>query len=128
VVLEARSIGGDVADIEETEDGLRVTIRRSKTDQEGQGTTIAIVRGAGGSCPVRALGMARRRWDQRRTGFRPVGKGGRLGAERLTAKSVCDVVKAYAARIGLDEAAYGAHSLRSGFLTSAARRGRRSSR
>jgi len=36
---------------------------------------------------------------------------------------VCDLVKAYAGRIGLDEAAYGAHSLRAGFLTSAARRG-----
>jgi hypothetical protein len=44
----------DVADLEETDDGLRVTIRRSKTDQEGIGTTIAVVRG-GASCPVKAL-------------------------------------------------------------------------
>jgi len=35
----------DVADLEETEDGFRVTIRRSKTDQEGQGQTVAIMRG-----------------------------------------------------------------------------------
>jgi len=55
--------------------------------------------------------------------FRPVGKGGRVGAERLTARSVCDLVKAYAARVGLDAESFGAHSLRSGFLTSAARRG-----
>jgi hypothetical protein len=53
----------------------------------------------------------------------PVAKGGRLGAKRLTDKSVCNLVKAYAKRIGLDPAAFGAHSLRSGFLTSAARRG-----
>ena len=44
----------DVADIEFTDDGLRVTIRRSKTDQEGQGATIAISRG-GTSCPVKAV-------------------------------------------------------------------------
>src|SRR5215467_12500960 len=31
----------DIADVEETEDGFRVTIRHSKTDQEGIGTTIA---------------------------------------------------------------------------------------
>jgi hypothetical protein len=41
----------------------------------------------------------------------------------LTGKTVCVLVKAYAALIGLDAATIGAHSLRSGFLTSAARRG-----
>ena len=44
----------DIADIEETDAGLRVTIRRSKTDQEGHGQTIAIVRG-GETCPVKAV-------------------------------------------------------------------------
>jgi integrase len=113
----------DVADLEETEDGLRVTIRRSKTDQEGIGTTIAIVRG-GVNCPVKAL----RAWlDAARITegavFRPVRKGGEICDWRLAAKSVCDITKAYAYRVGLDGAAFGAHSLRSGFLTSAARRG-----
>jgi integrase len=55
--------------------------------------------------------------------FRPVAKGGRLGAKRLTDQSVCDIVKAYAERVGLKSADFGAHSLRAGFLTSAARRG-----
>jgi integrase len=55
--------------------------------------------------------------------FRPVAKGGNLRNSRLSAKSVCDITKAYARRVGLDGASYGAHSLRSGFLTSAARRG-----
>jgi integrase len=113
----------NVADIEETEDGLRVTIRRSKTDQEGQGVTIAIVRG-GACCPVKAL----RAWlgaagISEGPMFRPVRKGGKVLDQRLTAKSVCDLTKAYADRVGLDGAAFGAHSLRSGFLTSAARRG-----
>ena len=44
----------DVEDIEETAEGLRVTIRRSKTDQEGHGHVIAIPRGVI-ACPVAAL-------------------------------------------------------------------------
>ena len=44
----------DVADIAETKIGLLVTIRRSKTDQEGEGATIAIARGDV-ACPARAL-------------------------------------------------------------------------
>jgi hypothetical protein len=35
----------DVADLEETEDGFKIIICRSKTDQEGHGETIAIPRG-----------------------------------------------------------------------------------
>jgi site-specific recombinase XerD len=113
----------DVADLEETDEGLRVTIRRSKTDQEGQGVTLAIVRG-GACCPVKAL----RAWlgAARITEgpiFRPVRKGGKVRDMRLSAKSVNDIVKAYAGHVGLDGAAYGAHSLRAGFLTSAARKG-----
>ena len=55
--------------------------------------------------------------------FRPVAKGARLGTRRLTDKSVCDLVKAYAGQLGLKATDFGAHSLRAGFLTSAARRG-----
>jgi integrase len=55
--------------------------------------------------------------------FRPVAKGGRLMVQRLSAKAVCQIVKAYAGRLGLKAADFGAHSLRAGFLTSAARRG-----
>jgi hypothetical protein len=44
----------DIADIEEVPEGLRVTIRRGKTDQEGRGSVIAIVRGEV-ACPVAAL-------------------------------------------------------------------------
>jgi integrase len=44
----------DIADVAETETGLLVTIRHSKTDQEGEGETIAIARGDR-ACPVKAL-------------------------------------------------------------------------
>jgi site-specific recombinase XerD len=112
-----------VADVEETEDGLRVLIRRSKTDQEGQGQTIAVARGSV-ACPVKALvawleaaGIAEGPL------FRPIAKGGRVRSTRLSDKAVASVVKAYAKRLGLDAADFSGHSLRSGFLTSAARRG-----
>lgn len=102
---------------------MRVTIRRGKTDQEGAGAVVAIVRGAT-ACPVAALLT----WLQAAritTGavFRPIGKGGRLQAERLTDRSVANIVKAHAERAGLDPALFSGHSLRAGFLTSAAKRG-----
>jgi site-specific recombinase XerD len=113
----------DVADIAETSEGLRVTIRRSKTDQEGCGNVIAIPRGTA-ACPVAALktwlGVA-----DITDGpvFRPIGKANRVQATRLTDRSVANIVKSHAARVGLDATHFAGHSLRSGFLTSAAARG-----
>jgi hypothetical protein len=54
--------------------------------------------------------------------FRSVRKGGKLG-DRLTDQSVGDIVKMHAERVGLDPALFAGHSLRAGFLTSAAKRG-----
>jgi integrase len=113
----------DVEDVEETPDGLRVTIRHSKTDQEGHGHVIAIPRGMI-ACPVTAL----RAWLEAAAitdgpVFRPIAKGERIQAARLTDRSIAAIVKAHAARVGLDPAAFAGHSLRSGFLTSAAARG-----
>ena len=112
----------DCSDIEETESGLRVTIRRGKTDQEGEGAVIAIVRGSI-ACPVAAL-AAWRHAAGITTGplFRSIRKGGKVGA-RLSAQSVADIVKAHAENVGLDPALFAGHSLRAGFLTSAAKRG-----
>jgi hypothetical protein len=93
-----------------------------KTDQEGAGQTIAIVRGSV-ACPVSAL----KAWLEAAgitAGpiFCSVKKGGAV-AGRLPAQSVADIVKAYAERVGLDPALFAGHSVRSGFLTSAAKRG-----
>jgi hypothetical protein len=68
-------------------------------------------------------GMANRGKYYRRGDFRSTRKGGKVRAERLSGKAICDLVKRAAGRMGLDAAADGAHSLRAGFLTSAARRG-----
>jgi integrase len=113
----------NVEDIEETAEGLRITIRRSKTDQEGHGHVIAIPRGMI-ACPVAAL----KAWLEAAAitegpVFRPIAKGGRLQATRLTDGSVAAIVKAHAQRAGLDPKQFAGHSLRSGFLTSAAARG-----
>jgi integrase len=100
-----------------------VRIRSSKTDQEGEGATIAIARGDL-ACPVRAL----RAWLDAAgidAGpiFRPIDKAGTVKPRRLTCRSVANLVKAYAERAGFDASIYSGHSLRSGFLTSAAGNG-----
>ena len=98
-------------------------IRRSKTDQSGEGHEIAIPRGYR-LRPVEAV----QTWlaaAEISVGplFRPVLKGGRLQSVSLSAFSAAQIVKRYAERAGLDPAAYAGHSLRSGFLTSAAESG-----
>ena len=113
----------DVADLEENETGLLVSIRSSKTDQERQGVTIAIARGDI-ACPVKAL----RAWldaagIEAGPIFRPIDRHGNLLPSRLTAQSVANIVKAYAGRAGFDASTFSGHSLRSGFLTSAAGKG-----
>lgn len=113
----------DISDLEFCEGGLRVTVRKSKTDQEGQGATIAIMRGST-ACPVNAV----RTWIDSAgiSGgpiFRPVTRQGKISSHRLSPRAVADIVKKYASRAGLKAANFSGHSLRSGFLTSAAVRG-----
>jgi site-specific recombinase XerD len=55
--------------------------------------------------------------------FRSVNKAGRVAAARLTDRSVANIVKAMAGSVGLDDSTFSGHSLRSGFLTSAAANG-----
>lgn len=113
----------DVADIAETETGLLVTIRRSKTDQEGAGITIAIARGDV-ACPAKALrGWLDAASIEAGPIFRAINKAGTVSEGRLTDRSVANIVKAYAERAGYDASTFSGHSLRSGFLTSAAAKG-----
>jgi integrase len=112
-----------VADFVEAPDGLCITIRRSKTDQEGAGQEIAIPRGYRVR-PVEAI-QAWLAASGITEGplFRPVGKGDRLQDAPLSTFSVAQIVKAHAERAGLDPALFADHSLRAGFLTSAAESG-----
>ena len=111
-----------VADLAFEPEGVRVMVRRSKADQEGQGQEIAIPRGTKLQ-PVAALqtwlaaaGIA--------VGpvFRSIDRHGKIRSA-LTAQTVAVLVKHYAYMPGLDPAAFAGHSLRSGFLTSAAEAG-----
>jgi site-specific recombinase XerD len=118
-------VGLDVADAAVTREGLVVTIRRSKTDQEGEGRKIGIPYGSNpATCPVRAF----QDWLQQcgfTAGpvFRPIDRFGRVAAIRLSSAAVADIVKRYAAAVGLDATEFAGHSLRSGLATSAAAAG-----
>lgn len=117
--------GLDVEDVTIEDKGARIAVKRSKTDQEGRGQEKAIPRGAPGRCAVEALEA----WlaslqDEAAPVFRQVAKGGNIRPGRLSTKSVGDTVKRYAAAAGLDPAAFGAHSLRAGWVTTAAEKGR----
>ncbi len=113
-------------DIQFTHDGLVITLRRSKTDQEGEGFAKGIPYGSTpATCPVRAL----RAWLDAggiTTGplFRAVWKGGaRLRLTPLNDRAIAEVVKRAAAAAGYDPTRFGGHSLRAGLVTTAAAAG-----
>lgn len=114
----------DVTDLEPTPEGLIVHIRRSKTDQEGEGHQVAVPRGSKLK-PVEAveawIQALEFQWNDNVPGplFRPIDKAGRIGAERLTPDAVARIVKRHAAAAKLDPAMFAGHSLRAGFVTSA---------
>lgn len=116
-------VGLEVADIAEESSGLRVVIRKSKTDQEGKGQSIAITRGEV-FCPVVAVfEYLEAAGIKEGPIFRAVTKSGTVRPEALSTKSVAEIVKAYATRAGFDATEFSGHSLRAGFLTSAAEAG-----
>lgn len=124
-----------ISDLEFSDEGLIITLRRSKTDQLGKGQKVAIPKLAGEQekyCAVHAV----RRWlslsrpiDENEPVFKAVGKRGRnvffskIGGNALDSKTVSNIVKRLARLIGLNPAQYSAHSLRSGWATEAARIG-----
>lgn len=114
----------DREDIEIVRQGMIVTIRRSKTDQTGQGRKIGIPLARGRYCPVRAY----EDWIEVAgvecgPVFRSLTRHGRVNPGRLSTRSVSDIVKARVKDIGYDPANYSGHSLRAGLATSAAMAG-----
>lgn len=113
----------DVADLAWEAKGLRVTIRRSKTDQDGIGAVVAVPEGR------RLTPLAHLRAWLDAAGvtegpiFRPLWKGDRIRDARLSDHAVARIVQARALAAGLDPERYAGHSLRAGFVTSAARAG-----
>ena len=118
-------VGFNVGDLEFTKDGLVVTLRKSKTDQEGQGYKKGIPYGSRPlTCPVRAvkewLELAGIENKPESPLFMPVTKGGEIKRERLSDKAVALIVKDYCKLAGLDYKKYSGHSLRAGLATSSA--------
>ena len=115
-------VGLDIADCAFGKDGLTVTLRRSKTDQDGAGRKIGIPYGANPeTCPVRTVQawLAEAGADAGPL-FRSINRHGQVQAGRLSGIDVARVVKKLAVRAGLDAAKYAGHSLRAGHATSAA--------
>jgi integrase len=109
----------DLADLRFTPRGLLVSVRQEKQDQFGVGRTLGILTGHHPeTCPLLALAE----WLALRGAlagplFQRVNNGvprGRLHPNRISL-----ILKAQVAALGLDPAAYGAHSLRSGFVSAA---------
>lgn len=115
----------DLGDVDERDEGLAVTIRRSKTDQEGTGAQVGVPYGSNPlTCPVRSL----RRWLElagitHGPLFRPVDRHGRISPARLSAAGTNRLVQRAVARTGVDPRPYSAHSLRAGLATAAAEAG-----
>lgn len=105
-----------------TAEGMDVLLPFSKTDQEGQGTIVPIPNGQS-LMPVKAVQdwLAKSGFSAGPL-FRPINKAGVVGTTALSDKSIGQVVKHYAELAGLDPEAFGGHSMRAGFITSAAER------
>ena len=115
----------DYNDLDFVEEGLKIQIRRSKTDQFGEGSVKALPYfDSSKYCPVISL----KNWieiSKIESGplFRRFVKGSKLSENRLTDQTVALLIKEYLKLAGIDSKNYSGHSLRSGFATSAAESG-----
>jgi integrase len=116
----------DVRDLEQTSEGLVVCIRRSKTDQEGEGRKVGIPEGSDpATCPIRGV----EQWLSAaniRSGpvFRVMNRHGQVLPNRLSGEGVAIVVKRSVEKLGYNPALFSGHSLRAGLATSAAAAGK----
>jgi integrase len=115
----------DVEDLAFTAEGVVITIKRSKTDQQGQGRKVGICRGAHSeTCPVAALEKWRALIPNKGPLFRRLNWSATAALEtRLADKSIARLVKRMCKAAGLDPALYSGHSLRAGLATAASKAG-----
>ena len=115
----------DYDDLDFVPEGLKINIKRSKTDQFGEGSKKALPYFDNSQyCPVVSL----KNWieiTKINSGslFRRFSKGSKLTDKRLTDQTVALLIKEYLQLAGIDSKNYSGHSLRSGFATSAAEAG-----
>ncbi len=115
----------DYEDLEFVPEGLKITIRKSKTDQFGEGMIKGLPYFSNEIyCPVKNL----KKWleiSKVKSGpiFRRFSKGLSLTNKRLTDQSVVLLMKEYLSLAGIENKSFAGHSLRSGFATVAAESG-----
>lgn len=110
----------DLADIAFVPQGLTITIRRSKSDQTGEGALIPISHGPTGFCPVLSL----RAWLASRGDLPGALFGPMIGGvpHRLSDRGIARIIQSAAKAAGLGKG-YSGHSLRSGLITAASQSG-----
>lgn len=117
-------IGLDHADIDKVREGLTLTLRRSKTDQTGQGRKIGIPLGRTRHCPVAALTAWREVLaDDNGPLFRPVDRHGNIATDRIRSDAVSTILRDRVRGAGIAPDGYSGHSLRAGLATSAIKAG-----
>jgi len=115
----------DYEDLEFVAEGVKINVRRSKTDQFGEGMIKGLPHFTNENyCPVVNL----KKWleiSKIKTGpiFRRFSKGLSLTEKRLTDQSVVLLIKEYLNLAGIENKNFAGHSLRSGFATVAAESG-----
>ena len=115
----------DFDDLDFVSEGLKINLKRSKTDQFGEGSVKGLPYFDNSQyCPVLSL----KKWieiSKIDSGplFRRFSKGSKLTANRLTDQTVALLLKKYLKLAGIESKHYSGHSLRSGFATSAAEAG-----
>ena len=115
----------DYDDLEFVQEGLKISLKKSKTDQFGEGSVKGLPYFENSKyCPVISI----KKWieiSKISSGaiFRRFIKGSKLSHNRLTDQSVALLIKHYLKLAGIESKNYSGHSLRSGFATSAAESG-----
>ena len=115
----------NLEDLDFVFEGLKINVKRSKTDQFGEGFIKGIPYFKNYLyCPVKNL----KHWlniSKIKKGpvFVRFLKGSKISNIRLTDQSVALIIKEYLTKAGIDDKNYSGHSLRSGFATSAAEAG-----
>jgi len=115
----------DYEDLDFVQEGLKISLKRSKTDQFGEGSVKGLPYFDNSEyCPVVSI----RKWievSKINSGplFRRFIKGSKLSDNRLSDQTIALLIKDYLKIAGIESKNYSGHSLRSGFATSAAESG-----
>ena len=113
----------ELRDLKWVDEGLRLTVRVSKTDQDGEGQVIAVPSGRKLKPVERLKAWLAVRGSGAGPLFTQIDPQGRRTDLAMSDRSIARLIQKYAARAGLDPEAVAGHSLRAGFLTEASRSG-----